>query len=155
MADLEQSARLFEASARLQRASAALGRLAESTEQGLDERSTAALRWAGEFLTQVDLDTPGGVADVSGALAVQATSARPTYYLSLAKLAPSMRQTGVQTREDMVQFLAALFELLRDGGRARPPHLEPTKVRLGARLLGELSNGLLSHNDPQEPSALW
>jgi hypothetical protein len=157
MPELEQSARLFQASARLQRASNALERLASQEEP--NEQTIKVLKWAREFLTEVDLEA--GSSGVSGALAVEATTARPTYYMSITRLRPYFEEAGVRSRSDFITFLAGLFSVLLAGGRPPKPSVgaavaptSPDRVRLGARLLRELSSGLLAQNETHAPSVI-
>ena len=144
MRDLDTAAKLFQASTRLQRASTALERIARGAE--LDSSDQQALQWAGEFLPHVDLDSPVPSSGVAGGLSVQATAVRPTWYASLLKVLPAFAAEGLHEGE-LTKFFAALFRLLKDGGRSSPVNsLPPRRLFLAANFLHELSAGLLSSN---------
>ena len=144
MSDLMQSARVFEASARLQSASKSLADLADGKH--LDHPGREALEWAGKFLPRLDWssDMPAE-RGIGGGLAVQATSARPTFYASLLRIRPQFEEAAVRTPKELVSFLKQLYQLLSSGGLAKDGEnsLQPHLMPLGAILLHELSQGLL------------
>lgn len=137
MHDLAQSARLFDASTRLQSASTALEQIATGVDR--DHESDEALKWVGTFMPSMDWSS--GV-ELCGGLAVQATSARPTFYASLQKIGPQLIEAQIETREDVHTFLATLWEFLQSGGHS--PSLDGNRLRVAANLLHEISQGLLS-----------
>ena len=132
MADLLQSARLFEVSTRLQTASSCIKKFVKEKEVSPKEQE--AFKWAGNFLARVDWNS-GIPADtgVVGGLTVSATSARPKFYSSLIKIGPQLQVAGIDSDEKVTTFLAAAYKLLMSGGKDRK---DITDQRLA--LLGEL-----------------
>jgi len=142
MADLLQSARIFEASARLEEASTCLRTW--SSQQVPSGRQRDCLAWAGNFLSQ--LDKTSGVAQstsVNYGLAVQATTARPSFYNSLIRVAHLFQAAGLRDTSSISDYLRRLYAFLSGSPSTVPPSLSPQELLLGAILLHELSHSLL------------
>ena len=137
MLDLAQSARLFDASTRLQSASSAIEQIAGGAKVSGD--ADEMLKWVGEFMPSLDWNSAVGM---SGGLAVQATSARPTFYASLQKIGPQLSAAHIRTDKDVEGFLGQLWQFLQSGGQSHI--LDNDRLRLAANLLHEISQGLLS-----------
>ena len=87
-------------------------------------------------------------------MAVQAASARPSFYAAILRIAPDLESAGI-TREDALRdFLNAIYQVLGSGG-AEKPALLPERVKLGAKLLHVLSQTLLvqltNNGVPRQP----
>jgi hypothetical protein len=154
MTDLLQAARLFEVSSKLSDASAAMDRLARG--QGPSGTDKDTFCWAGHLLEQVDwLSGAKAGSSPQGALAVDATATRPTFYASLVQIAPDFSEAGINQESEVYDFLREVYGLLVSGGSQQ---VLPAHVRLGARFLHVLSNGLLvqlSNNGlPKTPTTL-
>ena len=112
MADLLQTARLFEVGTRLQTAASNLMSVAQG---GAPDSS--ALRWAGDFLLRVDWTSGAAAkAGIDGGLAVSATNARPKFYASLVRIGPKFREVGIDSEEQIYSFLKAVYRFLQSGG---------------------------------------
>jgi len=153
MSDLLQSAQLFEVSSRLQTASTYLQKMVDG--EGPGPAGEDALKWAGAFLTQVDWASK--IKPAEGAregLAVQATSARPSFYRVITKLFPVFEHNGITTSEDVSAFLGDVYTTLVGGGTVTEG-LVPERLRIAATLLELLSQSVLSQlsddSVPEQP----
>jgi len=156
MTDLLQAARLFEVSSKLADASAAMDRLARG--QGPSNTDKETFRWAGQLLEQVDwVCGVKPAASPQGALAVEATATRPTFYASLVQIAPDFSKAGLNQESQVYEFLREVYKLFVSGGEGSG-RMSAERVQLGARFLHVLSNGLLvrlSNNGlPKTPTTL-
>lgn len=153
MSDLLQSAKLFEVSARLQTASTYLLGVAEDKQPG--DAGQQALKWAGNFLSQVDWASkvkPSG--EGREGLAVQAASARPAFYRVLMRLLPVFEEHGINTSGAVSSFLSRVYKTLVAGGTDRNG-ASPEHLRLAATLLERLAQSVLSQlsdeGTPEKP----
>jgi len=141
MPDLLQSAKLFEVSTKLQTASSCVGKFAQGRK--LDEKEQDIFKWAGSFLAQVDwtseIQTESGV---HGGLTVSATNARPKFYASLMKIGPKFRQVGIDSEEEVYQFLKAVYQLLLSGG-TQQTDIPANRLYLACELLHTLSQNIM------------
>jgi hypothetical protein len=141
MVDLLQSAKLFEVSVRLQTASSHLARVAEGINLPSQDRAT--LRWAGNFLAEVDWNSgikPGVGAD--GGLAVSATNTRPKFYASLMRIGPRFQDVGIDSEDKIYAFLKNLYIVLISGG-TKKKGLRKDVLNLGTELLHILSRSIM------------
>jgi len=138
MADLLQSARLFEVGTRLQTASSNLREIARG-----DAARPDALKWAGDFLARVDW-TSGieSKSRVDGGLAVSATNTRPKFYASLVKIGPKFRQMGIDSERQVYNFLGAVYRCLQSGG-SETCDMKPEYFALASDLLHVLSESIM------------
>jgi len=146
MEDLSLFAELFKTSSTLERASAFLEKMSSEQEE-IKPAEKEALLWSGEFLRAVDWSArqQGPKPVVGGGLAVQATSVRPTFYSCLFRMAPQLRDAGLQTDEDLTSFLGNLYKNLLTGGSPGRGHkrLNTNESKLGALLLHEMAESIL------------
>lgn len=138
--DLHASATMFEASTWLQSASTALLGLMRGNRPDLSAQT--AMQWAGSFLLTMDWEQGRHAASASDALAMQATTARPTFYATLMKVKPLFHDFGLSGRDELVRFLRSLYGVLSAGGESGEK-LDQKQLKAGAALLHELSAGLL------------
>ena len=106
MTDLLQSAELFDLSSRLGTASSALRSLAQ--RGSISEHAQKELEWTGRFLSQVDWEQEHKSTGGSGSLAVQVTTVRPTFYASVARLAPRFAEMKMKSLDLVSRFLQDL-----------------------------------------------
>jgi len=138
MADLLQSAKLFEVGTRLQTASSCLMEVAGGKKPERD-----ALKWAGDFLVRVDW-TSGIESEesVDGGLAVSAANTRPKFYASLVKIGPKFQEMGMDSEEQVYEFLKALYRCLRSGGTEQSD-MKSEYFALASELLHVLSESIM------------
>ena len=141
MPDLLQSAKLFDVGTRLQTASSCVSKFAKGVT--LDENEQGTFKWAGSFLAQVDWTSeieaePGE----GGGLTVSATNTRPKFYASLLKIGPEFRKLGIDSEEEIGQFLSGIYRLLLSGGNERT-ELPYEQLRLASKLLHILSLNIM------------
>jgi hypothetical protein len=152
MTDLLQTARVFEVSSRLSDASAAMADLAKGNEPSDRDRET--FRWTGRLLEQVDWES--GIAQepgAEGALSVEATTTRPTFYASIVQMAPELTDAGMKSEQDVYELLKELYGILISEGK-KAEDVPQQHVQLGASFLRTLSNSLLvrlSNNGLPQP----
>jgi len=156
MADLLQSARLFEVSSKLQSVSATLGRMSKGVSP--EEGSKPSLEWAGNLLMQVDwtCDLPNK-SGLSGQETAQATSTRPVFYKALRRIRPEeFRNAGIIDKDTMQDFLNSLYMFLISNGTLGS--LTQERLSLSSRVLSILSRTLLSRLNnngvPRQPNHL-
>jgi len=138
MADLLQTARLFEVGTRLQTAAANLMSVAQGGKP-----DSNALKWAGDFLLRVDWNSnamPKG--GVDGGLAVSATSARPKFYASLVRIGPKLGQVGIRSEEQVYDFLRSIYGFLQSGG-SQVLDLSADHFKLASEFLHILSQSIM------------
>jgi hypothetical protein len=138
MADLLQTARLFEVGTRLQTAASNLMSVAQG---GAPDSS--ALRWAGDFLLRVDWTSGAAAkAGIDGGLAVSATNARPKFYASLVRIGPKFREVGIDSEEQIYSFLKAVYRFLQSGGSGTKDS-PPERLKLAGEFLHMLSQSIM------------
>jgi len=146
MADLLQTARLFEVGTRLQTASSSLVRIAQGVAP-----DAGALKWAGNFLSQVDWTSGTGVgtqAGIDGGLAAAATNTRPKFFAALLRIQSKFKEVGINSDEEVYSFLKAMYRYLESGG-VEQDDLKAEHFMLAGELLRVLSRSImveLSHN---------
>jgi hypothetical protein len=138
MLDMEQSGKLFEASARLESAAEALQTIASAGEHAPNEAESSALKWAGQFLT--DLDWKAGNSS-SGRLSVAATKVRPTFYATILKVRTELEREGLSSEQQLTRFFSDVYGLLLSEGK-KP--VEKSRIVLAASFLRALAQGILS-----------
>jgi hypothetical protein len=143
MSDLFESAEIFEASARLQGAAICLSKLAKNVGEGSDCKFH--LKWVGAFLGQLESPHIASASSAGENLAVQATTARPTYYASLLRIRHHLEVAGLNTPDSVAKFLKSLFSFLEAGGQGG--QIRPEELQLGADFLRQLSADLLAQLD--------
>jgi len=138
MADLLQSAKLFEVGTRLQTASSSLLKVARG-----DRPEPDALKWAGDFLTRVDWSS-GVTSDesVDGGLAVSAANTRPKFYASLVRIGPKFQQMGIESEAQVYDFLKAVYRCLQSGGTEKSD-MNSEYFALASELLHVLSESIM------------
>jgi hypothetical protein len=144
MEDMSLTSRLFRTSSKLHFASDLLPKLSEGCSMVEDEM--AALKWAGSFLCEMDWSSQvPKEQNVGGGLILQATSVRPTFYSCLLRIAPLLREAGLETEEQVVDFLSSLYRNLLSPGSPGRGHkkLNSTESKLGALLLHEIAETIL------------
>jgi hypothetical protein len=140
MADLLQSARLFEVGTRLQTASSCLAQLGSNAPLSSGQRE--ALKWAGRFLTEVDWKS--GINErkgVDGGLAVSAANARPKFYASLIRIGPKFQGLGIDSERKVYAFLKKLYTVMLSGGTGG--NLGESQLGLASELLHVLSKSIV------------
>lgn len=145
MENLAQTAQLLEASTKLRVAAYWLDRLAEDAPCAPDVRGKEALLWSGRFLPEVDWTSHHTVrGGTGGEFAVQATSVRPVFFSSLAKLGNELRRAGVKDEKQLYVFLVELYRLLTSDRSNRRPRMDLRLVAsLGAEFLTQISQSIL------------
>ncbi len=136
---------LFKTSSTLEQAAAALEKMPTSQER-ISSEEKKALSWSGEFLMAVDWSaqqTPPK--PVAGGLALQATSVRPTFYSCLFRMAPRLKEAGMQNERDLTSFLSCLYRNLLSHETPGKGHkrLTPELAKLGASLLHDMAESIL------------
>jgi len=141
MEDLGLTAKLFETSSKLHLASSWLEKVAKGFEP--DTSGKEALSWAGRFLSEVDWSSRTEKRGLAG-FALQATTVRPTFYSSLFRIAPQLREAGMKSEKDILGFLSQLYSYLYYSDNAEKDHkkLNAIQSRIGALLLQEISRSL-------------
>ena len=112
----------------------------------LDPADRAALEWTGEFLSAVDWAAPAGSTNkVSGGLALQATTVRPTFYSCLFAMGPQLREAGMTKEDDITSFLNGLYRNLTSSGAPGRGYkkLTPRDSQLGSLLLRQMAESIL------------
>jgi hypothetical protein len=151
MEDLGLVAELLKTSSTLTLAAASLEKLANGkSANGKEEFNSSerdALKWSGNFLLAVDwsADQPS-TQEISGGLALQATSVRPTFYSCLFRMAPQIRAEGIKEEKDLLSFLSFLYKnllILGDPKKAKRVPSDQSRLKLGALLLHEMAESLL------------
>jgi len=138
MADLLQTARLFEVGTRLQTASSNLVSIAEGNQPDAD-----TLKWAGGFLSQVDWTSGvGAQGGVDGGLTAVATNTRPKFFAALLRIQGDFQKAGINSDEHVYSFLKDVYRCLESGG-AEKSTLESEHLRLAAELLHVLSRSIM------------
>lgn len=138
MADLLQTARLFEVGTRLQTASSNLMSIAEGNPP-----DASALKWAGGFLSQVDWTSGiGSQAGVDGALTVAAASTRPKFFAALLRIQGDFQRAGIDSDERVYGFLKDVYTCLESGGTKKST-LRSEHLRLAGELLHVLSRSIM------------
>jgi hypothetical protein len=144
MADLLQTARLFEVGTRLQTASSNLVKIAQGSTPDI-----GALKWAGSFLCQVDWTSGiGSQPGMDGGLTAAATNTRPKFFAALLRIQGKFREVGIDSDERVYGFLKAIYRCLESGGIERDD-LKAEHFMLAGELLHVLSRSImveLSHN---------
>lgn len=141
MPDLLQSAKLFEISTKLQTASSCLGKFAEGLELDVSEQNI--LKWAGNFLAQVDWTSGIQVeSGEEGSLTVSATNARPKFYASLMKIGPKFSQAGIDSEDKVYEFLSTVYRLLMSG-EIQQANMSANRLGLMQELLHTLSQNII------------
>ena len=155
MADLLQSAKMFEASAKTQLACTYLQDLAQGGEP--DDKVRKTLIWVGALLPQVDWDYTGKLKkQASNSLFFEATCARPAFYASLVKMREQFKKAGMESEDEIATFLASLYSLLSSGGQDSKV-LSEERMDLAAGFLSELANAIrrkYGSRMPDRPSLL-
>src|SRR5258706_8582392 len=145
MADLFEAAQLFEASVKLQTVSSWLQQLAMNAQP--NGRNLDSLDWSAEFLERLGSYGAGQAPSTSSNhLAVQATTARPTYYASLFKIRHRLAAAGLKTTDEVASFVKSIHKLLRSRGQTKQ-ELPQNQIELACELIHELSQGLLAQLD--------
>ncbi len=158
MEDLGLIAVLFKTSSTLERAASALEKI-PSVQEKISEIDKDALSWSGEFLLAVDWSArQEAPRPVTGGLALQATSMRPTFYSCLFRMAPQLRQAGMKDEKDLTAFLSNLYRNLLSPAAPGKGHKKLTydQARLGALLLHEMAESILvqiNNNGLPRPTA--
>jgi hypothetical protein len=145
MEDLGLVAELFKTSSTLERAAASLEKMSSGQEE-IEHSQKEALLWAGQFLNAMDWSAKQqDSVQVIGGLALQATSVRPTFYSCLFRIAPQLREAGLQNEKDLTAFLNSLYLNLLCAGAPGRGHkkLTPDQSKLGALLLHEMAESIL------------
>lgn len=138
MADLLQTARLFEVGTRLQTASSNLMSIAEGNQP-----DAGALKWAGEFLSQVDWTSGiGSQAGVDGALTAAAANTRPKFFAALLRIQGDFQRAGIDSDERVYGFLKDVYTCLESGGTKKST-LRSEHLRLAGELLHVLSRSIM------------
>ena len=156
MTDLLQTARLFDVSSRLSEASVGMSRLADRCELSAADLKT--FKWAGRLLGQMDrLSGLSPEPGPEGSLAVEATTTRPTFYAALVQIAPEFDRAGIHQESEVYKLLREISGLLVSGGE-KSEEIPEEHIRVGAKLLHVLSNGLLvrltNNGVPKTPTTL-
>lgn len=157
MEDLGLIAELFRTSSTLERSAASLEKLASGQEIGHVEKE--ALEWSGNFLFAVDWSTKQhSPKPITGGLALQATSVRPTFYSCLFRIVPRLREAGMRDEKEIVLFLGNLYRNLISHGAPGKIHkrLTADQSMLGALLLHEMAESILvqiNNNGLPRPTA--
>lgn len=144
MEDMGLIAKLFTTSSKLHLASSCLEKVAGGEE--IDPAGKEALSWAGRFLLEVDWSSQTPEHEYfGGGLSLQATSVRPTFYSCLFRIAPRLREAGLNSEKDLLTFLGLLYHnLLLPGAPGRGyKKLSPLESRLGSLLLHEIAESIL------------
>jgi hypothetical protein len=158
MEDLCLVAELFKTSSTLARAAASLEKMISGQEE-IQPSEKDALLWSGEFLRAVDWNAQEQAQKpISGGLALQATSVRPTFYSCLFRMAPQLREAGMHDEKNLNLFLNNLYRnLLSPEGPGRGhKKLTPDQCKLGALLLHEIAESILvqiNNNGLPQPTA--
>lgn len=138
MADLLQTARLFEVGTRLQTASSNLRGVAEGAPPDPD-----ALKWAGSFLSQVDWTSGlGSQSGIDGGLTAAATNTRPKFFAALLRIQDKFQEIGITSDDNVDGFLKATYKCLQSGGTERDD-LKAEHLRLAGELLQVLSRSIM------------
>lgn len=138
MADLLQSARLFEVGTRLQTASSSLMEVARGGKPEHD-----ALKWAGDFLARVDWTSDIKTEEsIDGGLAVSAANTRPKFYASLVKIGPKFQKMGMGSERQVCEFLKAVYRCLQSGG-TETGEMKSEYFTLASELLHLLSESIM------------
>lgn len=138
MADLLQTARLFEVGTRLQTASSNLMSVAQGNEP-----DAKALKWAGSFLSQVDWTSGiGSQAGMDGGLTAAATNTRPKFFAALLRIQGDFQKVGISSDENIYSFLKAIYRCMESGGVERNS-LKSEHLRLAGELLHVLSRSIM------------
>ena len=141
MPDLLQSAKLFEVGVKLQTASNCISKCAQGLE--LDEKDRDILKWAGNFLAQVDWTSDIEVeTSEGGGLTVSATNTRPKFYASLLKIGPKFLEAGIDSEKDTYEFLKSVYSLLMSGG-TNGIVVNSSRLELVSELLHILSQNIM------------
>jgi hypothetical protein len=145
MEDLGLIAELFKTSSTLVRAAASLEKLGNRKGE-FDPSEKEALSWSGKFLLAMDWNAQKpSDPPVSGGLALQATSVRPTFYSCLFRMAPQIRSAGMQSEKELISFLINLYKYLISPGMPSKgsKELSSENSKLGASLLREIAESIL------------
>lgn len=159
MEDLGLVAALFKTSSKLESAAAALERLACSNKENVTSAEKQGLSWSGEFLSAMDWNAQRSSKPVAGSLALEATSVRPTFYSCLFRMAPKLRDAGMNDERQIRSFLSNLYTTLRSLGEERRHQrksLKADECQLGALLLHEMAESILvqiNNNGLPQPTA--
>ncbi len=158
MEDLGLIAMLFKTSSTLERAAAALEKI-PSVQERISNTEKDALSWSGEFLLAVDWSArQEAPKPIVGGLALQATSVRPTFYSCLFRMAPQLREAGMNDEKDLTAFLTNLYRNLLSPASPGKGHkrLTYSQAKLGALLLHEMAESILvqiNNNGLPKPTA--
>jgi hypothetical protein len=158
MEDLGLVAELFKTSSNLERAAASLEKMSSGQEE-IEHAEKEALLWSGEFLRAVDWGAQQQASKpVAGGLALQATSVRPTFYSCLFRMAPQLRDAGLQNEKDLTSFLSNLYRNLLSACTPGRGHKKLTsdQSKLGAFLLHGMAESILvqiNNNGLPRPTA--
>jgi hypothetical protein len=138
MADLLQTARLFEIGTRLQTASSNLVRIAQGSAP-----DAGALKWAGGFLCQVDWTSGiGSQPGMDGGLAAAATNTRPKFFAALLRIQSRFKELGIDSDDRIYNFLKAIYRCLESGG-VEKDDLRAEHFMVAGELLHVLSRSIM------------
>jgi hypothetical protein len=160
MEDLGLVAALFKTSSKLESAASALERLACSNKEKVSPEEKQWLSWSGEFLSAMDWNAQQSSKPVAGSLALQVTSVRPTFYSCLFRMAPQLKDAGMNDQKKLRSFLSKLYMTLRSLGKAgtgaQRKKLKADECQLGALLLHGMAESILvqiNNNGLPQPTA--
>ncbi len=159
MEDLGLVAELFKTSSILARAAVSLEKMTTG-QRNIAQDEKEALSWSGKFLFAVDWNSNlHGSEPLGGGLTLQATSVRPTFYSCLFRLAPQLREIGMNDKDNLKSFLNNLYKnLLSPEGRPGRGYkkLTPEQYKFGALLLNNIAESILvqiNNNGLPQPTA--
>jgi hypothetical protein len=108
-----------------------------------DVPNADALRWAGDFLSQVDWTSGlGSQPGIDGGLTAAATNTRPKFFAALLRIQDQFQEIGITSDENVDGFLRATYKCLKSGGTDRDD-LKAEHLRLAGELLQVLSRSIM------------